>query len=59
MTRSPDILAIELTPEEIDDAIYEGKVKKYFYEKHKDYWIEKENEKPKKSKAERCEISKL
>jgi hypothetical protein len=38
MTRHEEIEAIELTPEEIDDAIYEGKVKKFFYERNKDKW---------------------
>jgi hypothetical protein len=50
MTRHEEIEAIELTPEELDDAIYEGKVKKYFREKHAPYWEEKEKEKPKKSR---------
>jgi hypothetical protein len=35
--------SIELTEEEIREAIFEGKVKKYFREKHKQYWEEKEN----------------
>lgn len=34
---------IELTHEEIEAAILEGKKRKYFREKHKDYWEEKEH----------------
>lgn len=34
--------SIELTEEETKDAILEGKKKKYFYLKSKDYWIEQE-----------------
>lgn len=36
-----------LTPEEEMDAILEGKRKKYFHEKHKAYWEEKEKPKTK------------
>jgi hypothetical protein len=39
---------VVLTEEEIKDSIWEGKVKKYFKEKHADYWIEKESEKSSK-----------
>jgi hypothetical protein len=35
--------SIELTEEELEEAIFQGKVKKYFKEKHKDYWNEQEN----------------
>lgn len=34
---------IELTEEEIEAAIFEGKVKKYFHETHKEYWQEQES----------------
>lgn len=36
---------IKLCPEEIEAAILEGKKKKYFHDKHKDFWIEIENKK--------------
>lgn len=39
---------IILTEEEIKAAIIEAKVKKYFHEKHKEYWQEKESKKIKK-----------
>jgi hypothetical protein len=39
---------IELTPEEIEEAIFEGKKKKYFREKHKPYWEEQEGKNKKK-----------
>jgi hypothetical protein len=29
---------IPLTPEEEKEAIFEGKIKKYFKHKHKEYW---------------------
>jgi hypothetical protein len=35
--------SIELTPEEIEAALFEARVKKYFREKHKAYWEEQEN----------------
>lgn len=38
-TNKEKIKAIVLTPEELEAAIYEGKVKKYFHEKNKHYWI--------------------
>lgn len=34
--------AIELTDDEVKEAILEGKKKKYFHEKHSEYWIEQE-----------------
>lgn len=40
---------IVLTEEEEKNALWEGKVKKYFREKHREYWIEKESEKPGKT----------
>ncbi len=33
---------IELNADELEAAILEGKIKKYFYEKNKDYWQERE-----------------
>jgi hypothetical protein len=39
---------VVLTEEEIKDSIWEGKVKKYFKEKHAEHWIEKESEKSSK-----------
>lgn len=33
---------IELTPEEIDEAIFEGKKKKYFHGNNKEYWQRQE-----------------
>lgn len=41
------IVAVQLTPEEQEAAIWEGKRKKFFHEKHKDYWQQQEH-KPKK-----------
>ncbi len=38
------IQKVELTPEELEAAIWEGKIKKYFKEKHKHYWDEQEKE---------------
>jgi len=39
MIKTPDVYeSIELTEEEIKAAIYEAKKKKYFHEKHKEYW---------------------
>ena len=34
---------VELTPEEIEAAILEGKKRKYFHEKSKDYWASLES----------------
>lgn len=42
----PEIEKQILTQEEERAAIYEGKLKKFFHERTKDYWEEKE--KPKK-----------
>lgn len=42
---------IELTPEEITEALLEGKKRKYFREKHKAYWEEMENSKDKCNKG--------
>jgi len=33
------IEAVELTEEELKEAITEAKKKKYFHNKHKDYWL--------------------
>lgn len=35
---------IVLTPEEIEEAIFEGKKKKYFRERNKEYWDEQESQ---------------
>lgn len=43
--------SIILTEEEVREAIIEGKKKKYFREKNREYWIEKESEKPGKEVA--------
>lgn len=40
---------IILTEEEIKAAIIEAKVKKYFHEKHKDYWESQESASKKSS----------
>ena len=40
--------AIELTEEELKAAILEGKKKKYFHEKNKDYWEKQERPMSKK-----------
>jgi hypothetical protein len=37
--------SIELTPEEVEAAILEAKIKKYRRELHKDYWRELEEKK--------------
>jgi hypothetical protein len=42
MSRLPFYDSIELSPEEEEEAILQGKIKKYFYEKNKRYWQEKE-----------------
>lgn len=36
---------IELTTEEIEAALLEGRKKKYFHEKNKDYWVTQEKTK--------------
>jgi hypothetical protein len=41
----PDYESIELTEEEIKAAIYEGKKRKYFHERNKDYWQSIESKK--------------
>lgn len=51
MTRLPFYDHIKLTLEEEEEAILQGKIKKYFYEKHKEYWQEKEGLAPGKSDA--------
>jgi hypothetical protein len=38
---------IELTEDEVKEAIRQGKIKKYFKEKHQPYWTEQEQKKPK------------
>jgi hypothetical protein len=38
---------ILLTEEEIEEALHEARKRKYFKEKHKDYWIQQENEREK------------
>jgi hypothetical protein len=42
MSRLPFYDSIQLTPEELEEAILQGKIKKYLYEKNKHYWQEKE-----------------
>lgn len=42
-----DYNSIELTPEELAAAILEGKKKKYFHERSKDYWASLEKGKTK------------
>lgn len=39
---------MNLTAEEKEEALLERKRKKYFHEKHLDYWTEQENKKVKK-----------
>lgn len=39
--------SVHLNDEEIKEAIRQAKIKKYFHELHKDYWIEKEAKKKK------------
>lgn len=46
MKYDPFYEKIELTEEEVKDAIYEAKKSKFFREKHKNYWLSKER-KPK------------
>ena len=41
-----DYESIELTEEETKAAILEAKKKKYFHEKHREYWQEQERVKP-------------
>jgi hypothetical protein len=41
--RKIDYDSIELTQEELIEAIREGKKKKYFYEKNKHHWPDEEN----------------
>jgi hypothetical protein len=36
---------ITLTPEEVEEALHEARKRKYFKEKHRDYWNGKENDK--------------
>lgn len=43
MTRLPFYDHIKLTPEEEEEAILQGKIKKYFKTKNAPYWEEKEN----------------
>lgn len=38
---------IELTDDEVKEAIRQAKIKKYFKEKHQAYWTEQELKKPK------------
>lgn len=38
-----EIESIVLTEQEYKEALFEGKKKKYFKEKHSGYWIELEN----------------
>lgn len=49
MTRLPFYDHIKLSESELEEAILQGKIKKYFYEKHKPYWQEKEGLAPSKS----------
>jgi hypothetical protein len=43
MSRLPFYDKIELTPEELEEAILQGKIKKYFKTKNAQYWADKEN----------------
>jgi len=45
-----DFEKVELTEEEVKEAIRDFKIKKYFKEKNADYWKQKEAEKPKPKK---------
>jgi hypothetical protein len=40
---------IQLSKEEEEEAILQGKIKKFFHERNAEYWQEKENEKVKKT----------
>lgn len=46
MTRSDEIAAIELTPEEIQEAIRNAKIAKWNRERNAEYWDELERRKP-------------
>lgn len=46
MTRSDEIAAIELTPEEIEEAIRNAKIAKWNRERNAEYWSELEQRKP-------------
>lgn len=43
MSRLPFYDEIPLTPEELEEAILQGKIKKYFVNKNAPYWAEKEH----------------
>ena len=58
MTRSDEIATIELTPEEVEEAIFEAKKAKYFREKHAPYWNEKERQKPKDNEQKNAAVRK-
>ena len=47
--------SIELSESELAAAILEGKKKKYFHEKNKDYWLGQEKTKPSQQGKERKE----
>ena len=49
--------AVELTEDELKAAILEGKKRKYFREKHADYW--QDHEKPTRKKKEPITKEKL
>lgn len=53
MTRLPFYDHIKLTLEEEEEAILQGKIKKYRRELHKEYWDEKERGTKGKKDAER------
>lgn len=47
---------IELTEDEIHAALLEAKKKKYFHEKHKEYWEAQENGKTRKQLHESIRV---
>jgi hypothetical protein len=53
MTRSEEIAAIELTPEEIVEAIMNAKISKWNRERNAEYWNELEKKKPEKNNDKR------
>lgn len=49
--------SIELTPEEIEAALLEGRKKKYFHVKHREYWETQDKTKPSLQGKERKEYT--
>lgn len=47
---------VELTEEETKEALLEGKIKKYFKEKNKEYWQSQENGKTRKQLHESIRV---